>query len=175
MSMYNMLFGINRFASIVFAILKHPPTEYFSRPRDGWVEKMADGTLRIAIYTRNGGGNRKHYGDQEEGISCNCTGCVMTHKIPRDPLYLFDSDDSFDSTYATIYFKVPEDYKERIRDRYLPPNEFSSSHLQILEGFELSIIAIDPVDTGKRWRDAIDSLKAEDAIEGELVNTKPKT
>ncbi len=170
MSMYNMLFGVSRFASIVFAILKHPPNEYFSRPRDGWVEKLSDGSLRLAVYTRNGGGNRDHYGDTEEGINCNCTGCVMTYKIPKDPLYLFDKDDSFDSTYATIYFKVPDDYKDTIKNKYIPPNEISSSHFQILEEFELSFIAVDPIDTGKKWIDAIELMKTDNAIDAELVS-----
>ncbi len=158
MSMYNMLFGVSPFASIVFAILKHSPTEYFSRPRDGWVEKLPDGSLRIAIYTRNGGGNRKHYGDLGEGINCSCTGCTITYKLPKDPLYIFDQDDTYDSTYATVYFKVPDDWKETLIEKFKP--SLSENALKNLNDFNLEDIAVAPIDTAKRWEDAIKAMGA---------------
>jgi len=53
----------------------------------------------IAIYTRNGGGNRPDYWEVFE-------------KLSRHPSYLRDEDDEFDSTYATIYFSFPKEFTD---------------------------------------------------------------
>jgi hypothetical protein len=54
---------------------------------------MEDGF--IVVHTRNGGGNREDYEDVFDEMS-------------EHPWYSHDEDDSFDCTYANIYFKVPE-------------------------------------------------------------------
>jgi len=81
------------------------------RFRDAWVERTEPGQLRVAVYTRNGGGNRDHwalsYPETSEGPYCVCPGCIITHRLPSNPLYLSDEDDDFDSTYATVYFRLP--------------------------------------------------------------------
>lgn len=51
----------------------------------------------IAVYTRNGGGNREDY----EGVF---------EALAAHPCYLRDADDDFDSTYATIFFRFPDEY-----------------------------------------------------------------
>jgi len=51
------------------------------------------------VHTRNGGGNREDYEDVFDEMS-------------EHPWYSHDEDDSFDCTYANIYFKVPENYKD---------------------------------------------------------------
>ena len=109
---------------------------HVARYRDAWVEKSDDGTV-IAIYTRQGGGNRQ----------CNCEEFEREHvpdqcyaacneELARHPLYIRDRDDGFDSTYATFWFRVPEEYREA-----------------------LAKVAGDPVDTDKRWQEAIDRIR----------------
>ena len=65
----------------------------------------------IAIYTRNGGGNRDCW-DDEKKEDCRCPGCIIGNILPKHPNYLRDEDDDFDSTYATIYFSIPDEVKE---------------------------------------------------------------
>lgn len=90
MSMYNMLFGVNRIAPFLLSLLDLDEGSV-GRFRDAFLNK--DGT-EIYVYTRNGGGNREHYMPDFSG----------------HPQYVSDEDDDFDSTYATIVFKVPEKY-----------------------------------------------------------------
>lgn len=105
------------------------------RFRDIWVERTAYG-LVIAVYTRTGGPYRR----------CSCAADGTAHSpescwaacndaLAADPLYLRDADDTLDSTYMTFRFRVPEAHRER-----------------------LAPIAVDPVDTSKRWREAIDRV-----------------
>ena len=48
---------------------------------------------KIVVYARIGGNNRKHYSD---------------YGLTNNPYYLYDEDDSFDSTYANYYFRIPK-------------------------------------------------------------------
>jgi len=57
-----------------------------------------DGT-KIILFTRNGGGNREAY-------------WYMFDIIKKHPNYIFDYDDSFDSTYTYIEFSIPEKFKD---------------------------------------------------------------
>jgi hypothetical protein len=93
MSMYNLMFGRNPYAAVVLATLGLTPGDV-GRFRDAFV---ANG--EIAVYTRNGGGNREAY--QE-----------VIDKLAESPYYLRDEDDDFDCTYCTIYFSFPPDYAE---------------------------------------------------------------
>ena len=91
MSLFNALFGESGLRPLIVGVLG---TDDFGRYRDCWVE-MSAGKPRIAVYTRNGGGNRDDYEDVFDTLASH-------------PLYLYDEDSDFDCTYATIYFKVPE-------------------------------------------------------------------
>jgi len=77
------------------------------RLRDAWVEKAfgptGDSPI-IAVYTRNGGGNRECYCEDydEPGTCIGCRGDQAT----EHPAYLYDVDDEFDSTYRTYRFKI---------------------------------------------------------------------
>ena len=108
-----MLFGENLASDVLLATLGLTRADV-GRFRD---VHIADG--KIAIYTRNGGGNREHYDysddDVEEGEKCDCTGCTITYKIPQHPNYLYDKDDDFDCTYATVYYSYPEEYAEGLK------------------------------------------------------------
>lgn len=152
MSLYNAIFGVNKTAPVVLHVLGLT-TEAVGRFRDAWFEKLPNGTIRAAVYTRNGGGNREHYGldANEEGAepspSCKCTGCTMSFALPAHPLYVEDGDDAFDSTYATIYFRLPDDVKAKLVELGAP------------EDFDLASIAQDVVDSSERWLGAIDSIR----------------
>lgn len=175
MSMYSLVFGSNPRGPLVLATLGLTPSDV-GRYRDAFVAKG-----EIAVYTRNGGGNRscvceddpkygnarcKHHTSESEedeyttsGLitptgkrvmvtwyhceapnspECGCYGCAISHRLPKHPCYLRDRDDDFDSTYATIYFRFPEEHAE---------------DLAKLDSGE-------PFEPSKRWLDAIDALKA---------------
>lgn len=169
MSLYNLMFGQSEYSTSILATLGLTK-ESVGRFRDCFV---ADG--EIAVYTRNGGGNRmcwhldtpqygekgcKHtvrkedvmetinvpkgeadnypkkynvfYGSKQmvetgkvitvkrytclapASIDCACPGCVITYRLPMHPNYLRDKDDSFDCTYATIYFGFPNEWREEL-------------------------------------------------------------
>jgi len=112
MSLYNMLFGMNPLTPILLAVLDLDQKNgqwRTGRFRDIYYDKEKE---KIVLYTRNGGGNREHYNDESEpGPKCTCTGCTITHHLPKHPNYLRDYDDDFDCTYAYVEFSVPERYK----------------------------------------------------------------
>jgi hypothetical protein len=114
-----------------------------ARFRDAWAEKGESGPV-IAIYTRQGGGNRECYCEGEPGSAKFAeahvpAGCyaACNQELARHPLYITDRDDEFDSTYATFYFRAPGEYREVLTEA-----------------------AGDPVDTDKRWQDAIDRISS---------------
>ena len=95
--MYNMIFGRNPNGPAILRTLDLTP-EDCGRFRDCFV---ANG--EIAVYTRNGGGNREY---QEEAIEL----------LQEHPNYLRDEDDDFDYTYATFYFSLPNEWREELGD-----------------------------------------------------------
>lgn len=107
-----------------------------ARFRDAWVEKSDDGPV-IAIYTRQGGGNRECFCGSEPGrqhVPGQCY-AACNEALAAHPLYLRDADDDFDRTYATFYFRAPEEWRE------------------VLEG-----AAVDPVNMSERWQAVIDKI-----------------
>lgn len=105
------------------------------RLRDMWVEKSPDGPV-LAVYTRNGGGNREHYDDMPD--SGPCTAC-QGDRATTHPAYLRDEDDDFDSTYRTYWFAFPESL----------PNEIKEI---------LAEVAEDPRNMSEVWQQAIGRL-----------------
>jgi len=91
---------------------KHP--DAYPRFRDCFV-----GENEICVYTRVGGGNREcGYGEE---------------KLYEHPNYLRTEDDDYDSTYATYYFSVPDEWKndfEKIIDGKI--NEISNEYKERL-------------------------------------------
>lgn len=87
-----MLCGYNEVAGTLLFMIGLKPQDT-GRFRDCYLSK--DGT-KILVYTRNGGGNRPdHMPD-----------------FSKHPQFIRDYDDDFDSTFATIEFNVPDEYKE---------------------------------------------------------------
>jgi hypothetical protein len=131
MSMYDLVAGDgaqHSRGSVLLAVLGNPDPGRF---RDAWVERDEQGEPIIAIYTRNGGGNRECYCDDgnEPG---SCTGC-RGEAFAAHPLHLRNADD--DCTYATYYFSVPPEHRD-----------------------ELAAFAQDHVDTSARWTDLINAI-----------------
>ena len=122
--------------AILLTILGNPTVKRF---RDAWTEKGSDGEPVIAIYTRQGGGNRECYCDSENGEmvaaqhvpeSCNaaCNAVLAAH-----PLYLRDADDDFDATYATWYFRVPPEYRDALAASAGEPRNMSEVWQQAID------------------------------------------
>jgi hypothetical protein len=118
---YNMLFGMNPISHAILATLGLTSHDV-GRFRDCYVTNG-----EIAVYTRNGGGNREDY--QE-----------VIDKLAQHPCYLRDSDDKFDCTYCTIYFRYPDEWAEDLKK------------------IESNI----PFDPDARWKTMLDSMKSKD-------------
>lgn len=92
MSLYNMVNGFNPACVFIMPMLGRKQDEW-PRFRDCFVTE----DNQIAIYTRVGGNNRgQGYGEEE---------------LYKDPNFVKTFDDSFDDTYATYVFNVPEKWK----------------------------------------------------------------
>ena len=129
MSLYEMIFADGKTGLPLLASLGFKTTNEVGRYRSAWLEKGGNGVPRIAVYTRNGGGNRETYQSVMDTLS--------KHKN-----YLFDQDDTFDSTYATIYFSIPDELRDTC-DAVHP-------------GWEQDIS--DAIDMSKVWKEKINSL-----------------
>ena len=114
MGFYNVCFGINPIGAVILAALELTP-KMVGRYRDCFV---AEG--EIVVYTRNGGANRRCW-ESVPPKDCRCPGCIITHHLPKHPLYLRDRDDDYDQTYATIWFAMPAEYAEELRAMDIGP------------------------------------------------------
>lgn len=46
---------------------------------------------------------------------CACPGCTISFRLPQHPNYVSDSDDDFDGTYATVYFRPHPSLADALR------------------------------------------------------------
>jgi hypothetical protein len=143
MSFYNFAFGHREpriRGKLLLSALGFTKFSQVGRYCDSWVENSDDG-IRIAVYTRNGGSNRTCHailaGETKTPDNCDCTGCIATVKLPNHPLYLRDADCTFDSTYATFYFRAPEQYAKTLA----------------------TVAQEQPINMAKRWQDALAELE----------------
>lgn len=97
MSLYNAIFGVNPFASVLLEIVGTTPSQV-PRFRDCFLN--ADGT-EIIIHTRTGGGNRPDYVEENEYLR-SLAG------------FKRDEDARNDNTYANFHYAVPEALREKI-------------------------------------------------------------
>lgn len=99
MSLYNMVCGVSPAAFFILPMLGKHPDEY-PRFRDCFTADPEhpeyDG--HIHVYTRTGGGNRDDYEAENAAM--------MDH-----PEYVANWDDSYDRTYASWVFRVPEKWR----------------------------------------------------------------
>lgn len=107
-----------------------------ARFRDPEPEKSADGPV-IAVYTRQGGGNRECYCGSEPDRAHVPDQCyaACNEALAAHPLYLRDADDAFDRTYCTFYFRAPEQWREVLAEA-----------------------AVEPVNMSGRWQEAINRI-----------------
>lgn len=109
MSFYNMVHGYNSLAPLVLAMLGIS-TRDVPRFRDAFY----DGEY-LCIYTRTGGGNRDTYENKARAMetypeyNTDYEG-PWNEDLRALPGYVRDEDDDYDCTYATFYFKVPEQF-----------------------------------------------------------------
>lgn len=96
MSMYNMLFGVDKDYQLVLKLLNLTEGD-FGRFRTAYITET-----HLVVHTRCGGGNRESYEEVFDEIS-------------KHPLYEYDQDDDFDCTYCDFYFKHPEELKESLQ------------------------------------------------------------
>lgn len=97
--MYNMLHGVNPATFIILPMLGKHPDEY-PRFRDCFLKdkERPEYDNHIHVYTRVGGNNRNcGFGEEE---------------LESHPNFVTTFDDSFDSTYATYVFSIPDEWKE---------------------------------------------------------------
>lgn len=152
--LYNALFGDGHEQDriMLLAILTQLELGDLGRARDAWVEKdlSGEGDVRYALYTRNGGGNRPDYAEQ-------------IAKMQANPNYLEDRDDTFDTTYATFYFRLPhqlpDDAPEKVQAEWVTMRQ------SIVEE------AVEPVDTTVLWERAIEALEDPEVADSILKKT----
>lgn len=99
MSLYNMINGLSQATFWVLPMLgKHP--DQYPRFRDCFIadDEYPQWDNYIHVYTRVGGGNREDY-------------VVEISELQEMDGYVTDYDDSFDNTYASFVFAVPEKWK----------------------------------------------------------------
>jgi hypothetical protein len=139
MGLYNMVFGTSRQAPLVLALLEQVPGD-FGRFRDAWIEKAPDGVLRLVVYTRCGGGNRDEYAG-------------TWGEIRQHPLYVMDQDDDFDCTYASAFFRFPDELPAslvaELPEELKAPGAFAA---------KVREAAQEPVNMGERWQAAVEAL-----------------
>lgn len=149
MGLYDVVMGDGKQGergAVLLGVLANPVVARF---RDAWVEKGDDGEPVIAIYTRQGGGNRECYCDTancvpvpSQHVPANCY-AACNEALAAHPAYLRDADDDFDGTYATFYFRVPEAAGPEVRAA-------------------LASIAGDRVNMSERWQQAIERVGSGD-------------
>ncbi len=142
-----MVFGESKQADILLAVLDLTRGDLY-RYRDCYLTD--DG--RIAVYTRGGGNNRDcycwQYADHELAPGEHLDGCavVAQRKMEMHPLYLYSEDDDCDSTYATFYYRVPDDAAEKVAG--MVPEQ----------------------DRDERWQEFIAALKSANDKQGGMEN-----
>lgn len=121
MSLYNMVEGFSGACFFVAPLVVGHPEDNVPRFRDCFLgdDEHPEYDGKIHIYTRVGGGNREDY-QAEIGEMRGLDG------------YITDYDDSFDDTYATFIYEIPEKYKPDV-EHYLGGNlEMTSKEYQRL-------------------------------------------
>ena len=98
MSLYNMINGVSSATFFILPMLGKHPEEY-PRFRDCFLRdgEHPEYDWHIHVYTRVGGNNRNcGFGEEE---------------LYNHPNFIDSFDDSFDNTFATYVFSVPEKWK----------------------------------------------------------------
>lgn len=100
MSLYHMMHGVTPATFFILPMLGRHPDEY-PRFRDCFLhdEEHPEYDGYIHVYTRTGGGNREGYAAENDAMRAM-------------PGFVADFDDSYDCTFASWIFRVPDRWKE---------------------------------------------------------------
>ena len=103
MSLYNAVMGFNQSCYYVAPLVVGHPQNNVPRFRDCFLKdgEHPEYDGKIQIYARIGGYNRKGY-------------VLEIERLRKIDGYITDYDDSFDNTYASFVYEVPEKYKSDI-------------------------------------------------------------
>lgn len=121
MSLYNAVFGVNPFSSVLLEMLGTNPGA-IPRFRDCFLNEAGE---EIIIHTRTGGGNRDYYESEEIcrehypeyfNAQDNDPSGPWNEDLRSIPGFKYDSDDEYDATYANFHYAVPLKYKELVAD-----------------------------------------------------------
>jgi hypothetical protein len=134
--LYNMVFGVSPIAAPALRALDLTAAD-FGRFRDVWLQDdEAGGGLRIVVHTRCGGGNREAYE-------------AVFERMRAHPHFIREADCDFDSTYANIEFRVPEQWwRDELEEA-----------LNILEAAGRRSAVVDNRSQHERWQAATEALK----------------
>lgn len=118
MSLYNALFGQNKFANVLLHLLGATQSD-IPRYRDCFVDEKG----RIVIHTRTGGGNRDYYESEELcrdnypeyfGDGKDEPSGPWNADLRTLPGFLYDRDDDFDATYANFLYQPADSARDVI-------------------------------------------------------------
>lgn len=160
MDMYNIVMGDGKERDRGYLLASHPlglMPDQFGRFRDAWCEWDENQVLRIAVYTRNGGGNRA---DHQE----------VTDALRAHPCYMNDRDDEFDTTYATYYFRFPVILPDHLRSEGLSYTQEQWDQVFTMCGQRAFP---EPVDMSAKWQEALANLNANGLTERQAELSKP--
>lgn len=101
MSLYNMICGVNPASGLLLGLID-VAYEEIPRPRDVYLSDDGD---HVIIYTRTGGGNREEYMTQNAALA-------------KNPNYVGDHDDDFDSTFAHFKFKITKEGRDKLAKEF---------------------------------------------------------
>lgn len=107
MSLYNMLFGVNKLTPVILKIAGLELNE-IPRFRDCSIKEGV-----VVVYTRTGGGNRECYSENDDHSDCYH---LANEELTRKSNYITDYDDEFDSTYAYFEFSPLPEYKDLVKE-----------------------------------------------------------
>lgn len=132
MGLYNMVFGESQDAGELLSLLGLNDSDFY-RYRDCYLTE----DNQIAVYTRGGGGNRECWSDDCKDYIHN-DGCVITIQENNQlhPLYLSDKDDAFDCTYATFFFRVPENADRELLAKINPEISRNDLWIEMLDALK---------------------------------------
>ena len=114
-----MVYGNTHLVLALIPLLGKPYTSY-PRFRNCFSsdEEHSEYDDMIHVYMRVGGGNRESYEEEIE-------------EMKASPYYVADFDDSFDNTYCTFVFEIPEEYKADLP--YIKSGEFNKTSKAYLD------------------------------------------
>jgi len=142
-TMFDLAIGTSGYPPMILGMAGLTP-DMIGRYRDHWLERSEAGVLIMALYTRNGGGNREEYAEHLRQM----------HDLDS---FVSDADDEFDSTYCTLRFRVT---KEQALD-WLNRHRTSGADFDDEEVWDEMVNAAEeiPRDMSLIWRATINAME----------------